>query len=41
MRSLFILTALFMLLSGCGKKGNLYLPSPAEPAKSSASTLSK
>jgi predicted small lipoprotein YifL len=36
MRSLIILTALFMLLSGCGKKGNLYLPSPAEPARSTS-----
>jgi predicted small lipoprotein YifL len=33
MRSLLFLMALFMLLSGCGKKGPLYLPDPSTPTK--------
>jgi predicted small lipoprotein YifL len=36
MRLLLILLALFMLLSGCGKKGNLYLPAPPQPPASTA-----
>jgi predicted small lipoprotein YifL len=31
LRLLFLLCALYAL-SGCGKKGYLYLPDPAEPA---------
>jgi predicted small lipoprotein YifL len=40
MRQILLVTAVLLLLAGCGKKGPLYLPDPAQPP-ASTSTPSK